>query len=179
MKNFTLFKRSGCPICNGAKKDCRRSNESGMVFCRESTANPSDFIFRGSDKWGFGIWQPSEDAEAFAQKSREERQREQEQRQREQEKRRQQKIATQLPAAERDKYYQKILKFDHLALNQADLAELQRRGFTFQQIEADGYRSVLEWAWVKGSFPSSLPGLLPNQTLNSRPGIILPIRDIE
>jgi hypothetical protein len=177
MKGFTLFKRGECPICNGAKKDCRKSDESGMVFCREVDTNPREFIFRGYDKWGFGIWQSSEAAEAFTQKSREERQREQEQQRIENERRRQQQITNQLPAVERDRSYQKIL--NQLPLNQEDLSELQRRGFTSEQIQADGYRSVEQWQRVDGSFPVNLPGLLGNGSLNSQPGIIFPVRDVE
>ena len=78
MKGFTLLKR-GCPVCDGLKKDCRQSNESGMVFCRQSSANPIGFIFRGLDKWGFSLWQPSEAAQAFAQQSKEQWQQEQQQ----------------------------------------------------------------------------------------------------
>jgi hypothetical protein len=175
MKGFTLFKRGECPICIGARKDCRKSDESGMIFCRESNANPKGFIFRGSDRWGFGLWQPSEAAEAFAQKSSW--QRDQDQRQREQEQRRQQQIAKQLPAVERDKFYQKIL--NQMALGQEELSELQRRGFALEQIQADGYRSVAQWERVNGTFPANLPGLLASGSLNSQPGIIFPIRDVE
>ncbi len=177
MRSFTLFKRGECPICNGARKDCRSSDESGMVFCRESNANPNGFIFRGTDRWGFGMWQPSEAAEAFTQKSREERQREQEQRRIENERRRQQQITNQLPAVERDRFYQKIL--NQLPLRQEELTELQRRGFTSGQIKADGYKSVGQWERVDGSFPSNLPGLLASGSLNTQPGIIFPIRDVK
>lgn len=176
MNGFTLFRRGECLVCGGIRKDCRRSNESGMVFCRESSAKPSGFIFRGLDRWGFGLWQPTGDAESFAQKSREEWQWEQEQRRIENERRRQQQIASQLPAAERDRYYQKLLK--QLSLNQEDLCELQRRGFTLEQIKADGFLSVAQWERVNGSFPSNLPGLLGNGNLNSQPGIIFPVRDV-
>jgi hypothetical protein len=124
--NFTLLKRE-CPVCGGAKKDCRESTTSKMVFCRESTSNPIGFIFRGTDKWGFGMWQPSEEAEAFAQKSREEWQREKEQRRLERERRRQQQIASQLSAVDRHQYYSKLL--DQLPLRELDRADLERRGF--------------------------------------------------
>jgi hypothetical protein len=46
------------------------------------------------------MWQPSEEAEAFAQKSKEEWQREQEQQRLERERRRQQQIASQLSAVD-------------------------------------------------------------------------------
>jgi hypothetical protein len=177
MNGFTPFKRGECPICSGARNDCRQSDESGMVFCRESAANPIGFIFRGLDKWGFGLWQQSEAAEAFAQKSKEEWQQEQEQRRIENEQRRQKQIATQLGAIERDKSYRKLLA--QLPLAQTELSDLENRGFTPEQIKADGYRSVTQWERLSGSFPSNLPGILANGNLNSQPGCIFPIRDVD
>lgn len=177
MKGFTSFKRGECPICSGARNDCRQSNESGMVFCRESSANPTGFIFRGLDKWGFGMWQQSEAAEAFAQKSKEEWQQEQEQRRIENEQRRQKQIASQLGAVDRDKFYRKLLS--QLPVGHTELSDLENRGFTSEQIKADGYRSVRQWQPILGSFPSNLPGVLPNGNLNSQPGCILPIPDVD
>jgi len=171
---FTPLKRK-CPVCSGAKKDCRESTTSKMVFCRESSANPSGYIFRGFDRWGFTMWQPSEEAEAFAQKSKEEWQREQEQQRLERERRWQQQIASQLSAVDRHKSYSKIL--EQLPLREIDRADLERRGFTREQIEADGYRSVEQWQKVSGQFPSNLPGLLSEGRLNSQPGYIFPVRD--
>jgi hypothetical protein len=147
-----------------------------MVFCREDSANPTGFIFRGLDKWGFGLWQPSEAAEAFAQKSKEEWQQEQEQRRIENEQRRQKQIDSQLPAVKRDKFYQKLLA--QLGIKDTELSDLENRGFTSEQIKADGYRSVAQWERLSGSFPSNLPGVLPNGNLNSQPGCIFPIRDV-
>lgn len=176
MNGFTLLKRGECVICNGARKDCRKSNDSGMVFCRESSANPFGYIFRGLDRWGFGLWQPTGDAEAFVEKSKEEWQREQEQRRIENERRRQQQIASQLPAVDRDKYYQKIL--NQLPLTPDSLASLEARGFAPEQIKADGYKSVNQWERVNDNFPSNLPGVLSSGSLNSQPGIIFPVRDV-
>jgi hypothetical protein len=176
MKGFTLLKHGDCPICNGARKDCRESNESGMVFCREASANPTGFIFRGLDKWGFGLWQPSEAAEAFAQKSKEEWQQEQEQRRIENEQRRQKQIASQLSAVDRNKFYRKLLA--QLPVGHTELSDLENRGFTSEQIKADGYRSITQWQKVLGVFPSNLPGVLPNRNLNSQPGCIFPIQDV-
>ena len=176
MNGFSLFKRGECPVCSGAKKGCRESSTSKMVFCRESSANPSGYIFRGCDKWGFGMWQPSEEAEAFAQKSKEEWQREQEQRRLEKERRQKQQIASQLSAGDRHEWYSKLL--DQLRLDKPDRADLERRGFNPSQIEADGYGSVGQWQQVSGQFPSNLPGLLSEGMLNSQPGYIFPVKDV-
>lgn len=176
MSDFISFKRGECPVCSGIKKGCRESTTSKMVFCRSSDANPSGYIFRGFDRWDFGLWQPSEAAEAFAQKSKEEQQQEQQQRRVENEHRRQQQITTQLPAVERDRYYRKIL--EQLPLREGDREDLQNRGFSAEQIKADGYASVEQWQEVLGAFPPNLPGLLSNGKLNSQPGYVFPVEDV-
>jgi hypothetical protein len=91
--------------------------------------------------------------------------------------RRQQQIASQLSAFDRHQYYSKLL--DQLLLSEPDRTNLERRGFTTAQIEADGYRSVGQWQKVSGQFPSNLPGLLSDGRLNSQPGYIFPVEDVD
>jgi hypothetical protein len=60
MSAFTPLKRN-CPVCDGARRDCRRS-----------TANPVDYVFRGLDRQGFGMWAEKMEAEAHSEQQREE-----------------------------------------------------------------------------------------------------------
>jgi len=69
MNNFLPLK-GNCPVCNGARKDCRQSKQTGLVFCRDSEANPPDYIFRDLDKLGFGIWAEKATVEAAFQQQR-------------------------------------------------------------------------------------------------------------
>ena len=180
MSGFNLFKRGQCPICGGASSGCRQSTLTELIFCRDTSANPHGYSYRGDDTWGFGMWQHVDDAEAFSQQAREER----EQRRREflaaEERRRQQQIARQMPAVERDQWYKKLL--DHLVLTEADREKLVNRGFTLEQIAGDGYRSVGKFQRV-GAYPFNLPGILASGFGNSQilnvggDGILCPIRN--
>jgi hypothetical protein len=169
--SFTLLKGS-CPVCNGTRKDCRQSKETGLIFCLDRDVNPDGYVYRGQDSIGFGMWQSHEDAQAFTDEVRADKRCEflaAETR------RKQQQIDSQLSAVERDRCYRQIL-------NQLTLLENHQRhlrcdrGFTNEQIVAHGYRSVSQWQKVLSSFPSNLPGLLPHGSLNvGGNGILCPV----
>ncbi|MBD1929969.1 hypothetical protein H6F74_27630, partial [Trichocoleus sp. FACHB-90] len=71
MSNFLPLK-GNCPVCNGIRKDCRQSKSTGLVHCLNSVANPSNYLFRGTDKLGFGMWAQKAEVEAASQQQREE-----------------------------------------------------------------------------------------------------------
>ncbi|MBW4617213.1 MAG: hypothetical protein KME21_29060 [Desmonostoc vinosum HA7617-LM4] len=173
--SFTLLKGS-CPVCSGTRRDCRQSNQTGLIFCFAHEANPANYIFRGQDKIGFGMWQSSCDAQAFSDEIRAERRREF---LANEAMRKQQQILNQLSSRERDRHYREILS--QLSLSSEHYMHLRNdRGFTSQQIVARGYRSVSQWQKVAGLFPSNLPGLLPYGSLNvGGSGILCPVRDLE
>lgn len=179
MSGFTFFKRGECPVCNGvSRKDCRKSNDTQLIFCRDNSADPTNYVYRGEDVHGFGLWQATVDAEEFGQQAALERERRRCEFLEGQERRRQQRIAQQLPVQERDQWYRKLL--DQLILKDADRQKLLDRGFTPEQIQRDGYRSVEKWQEVHCSFPYNLPGILRqgfgNTTLNiPGDGILCPI----
>lgn len=53
------FKSLGrdCPICQGARRDCRESLSTGYIFCRHPEANPGGlWRYTKPDPHGFGIW---------------------------------------------------------------------------------------------------------------------------
>jgi hypothetical protein len=176
MSGFTLFRRGECPVCNGAARGCRESNSTGLVFCRNISANPPNYLYRGEDSWGFGLWQLSSDADAFSEQAREERQRRRQEFLAAEERRRQEQISRQLPAVERHKWYSKLL--ERLTLASDDQQKLLSRGFTQEQIVIDGYKSVSSWQKVGKDFPANLPGLLPSNALNiAENGIVCPIRN--
>ncbi|SRR5579883_1257467 len=162
-----------CPLCN--KSGCRESISTGLIFCHDPSINPVDYIYRGQDQWGFGMWQSKTDADTFSQQAKDDR----ELRRREflaaEHKRRQQQIDRQMPLSERDRGYKKLLS--QLQLNEGDRQRLLARGFNDEQIIADGYRSVVAWQKVQG-LSLSLPGVLPSGSLNiAANGILCPIKD--
>ena len=83
---FITYSRRGekCPVCQNLKrKDCRQNTNNGMAHCRDLSASPIDWIFRGNDKRGFGMWQHQSEAKAWSKlKSEERRQRRLEERDR-------------------------------------------------------------------------------------------------
>ena len=76
--SWKRFTRGDCPVCNGARKDCRQNNFNNLVHCRDREANPVDWAFLKSDILGFGIWAYKPDKEAWDEQRREEWRRQQE-----------------------------------------------------------------------------------------------------
>lgn len=176
MSGFTFFKRGECPVCEGSSRSCRESNSTGLVFCRDSGANPSNYLYRGEDAHGFGLWQSTDDADAFTSKSTESREQQRREFLESQEQRRREQIARQMSESERDRWYRQLLA--ELNLTESDRQKLLERGLTSEQIASDGYKSVKSWQKLSNSFPLNLPGILSNGVLNvSSDGILCPIRN--
>lgn len=136
MSGFTHFKRGECPICNGASKNCRQSQSTGLIFCRDTSANPTGYIYRGDDVHGFGMWQASSDAEAFTSQAKQERDQQQREFLEALLRRQQQQIKQQMPAFLRDKHYRRLLS--QLVLTDVDREKLLARGLKYEQIIRDG-----------------------------------------
>ncbi|UJB73159.1 hypothetical protein HRE53_30935 (plasmid) [Acaryochloris sp. 'Moss Beach'] len=87
--------------------------------------------------------------------------------------------AQSLPAPERDRLYRQLL--GQLTLHPADRADLYRRGFTDDQIEDWGVKSVEQWQQLSPELPHTLPGVnLDGKSLNTpRPGYLCPIMDAD
>ena len=53
---FRTLGRS-CPICQGARRDCRQSLSTEIIFCRHTEANPGgQWRYIKDDQHGFGMW---------------------------------------------------------------------------------------------------------------------------
>ncbi|MEH2466398.1 P-loop NTPase fold protein [Nostoc sp.] len=172
---FTLLK--GDCICEDGCKDSRKSQKTGLIFCRKAV-NPTDYIYRGQDRHGFGMWQAVEDAQAFSSQASEEREQKKRESLEVQERRRREQIQRQMSDFERNRWYQQLL--DQLVLTDADREKLLARGFTREQIITDGYKSVTAWQKIGKRFPPNLPGILTNGILNvPGDGILCPIRNLD
>ena len=167
-----------CPICNGARRDCRESIESKLVFCHDEQAAPAGYVYLKSDGWGFGIWQRVEDATRQQSSPSYERERQAEALRLKREREYQEKIASQLSPEERDRFARLLL--DELTLDPQDLSDLVQRGLTLSQIEADGYRSVESWQRVSAALPPNFPGVNRFGNLAvKQAGYLCPVRDVE
>jgi len=175
MSAFKSLKRD-CPVCNGARKDCRQNTLTNLIHCRHSDANPVDYVFRGLDKIGFGIWAEKRELEAA---STEQREKWRQQRSLEKQQRLQaeaKRNAEALPAVERDRYYRQLL--NQLTLNPIDKTDLLRRGISEEQIKSWNIKSIERWQKLDSPLPSELPGVsLDGRSLsNYHTGYIVPIQ---
>ncbi len=54
---FQSLKRGPCPICNGSRKDCRKSTRTGLIHCRDDdAASVTGWRFIKQDALGFNMW---------------------------------------------------------------------------------------------------------------------------
>ena len=63
--SWNYYKRRDCPVCNGTRKDCRQNSKTGLIHCRDVEAEPKNYIFRGYDSLGFGMWADKVEVEAW------------------------------------------------------------------------------------------------------------------
>jgi hypothetical protein len=83
-----------------------------------------------------------------------------------------------LSAAERDKQYTRLLS--ELTLHPDDRADLLRRGFTHEQIELAGFKSIQRYHQLQSQFNELLPGISRGNRLVIRDeGYLCPIRNAE
>ena len=125
--------QGNCPICQGLRKDCRRSNITNLIFCRDSSASPAGYIFRGIDSHGFGYWQSLQDAEEFKSQSKDELQRWQRENLAAKQ-RRQEEFKKLLPTSERNKHYRRVINNLELSSNHINALK-QERGLSPQEID--------------------------------------------
>lgn len=156
MSGFTLLKRD-CPICNGERADCRQSQLTDLIHCRDSQAASTEYVFRGLDSLGFGMWAMQTEATDISVAQREEWRR-----QKELEKQRRLKAEAQqrsqlLSEPERDRNIRKLL--DQLGLDQLHRQDLQRRGLSDEQIKAGQFRSVGPWQKLEQEISHRLAGV--------------------
>jgi hypothetical protein len=50
------YLKRNCPICNGARSDCRENTQSYLIHCRHEVTAAPGYQCVGEDKWGFFLW---------------------------------------------------------------------------------------------------------------------------
>ena len=127
--SWKRFYRRECPVCGGTRKDCRQSKTTGLIHCRELEAHPPNFILRGYDALGFGMWADQVDAEAWSEEKRQE-WAEIRIRERRLEQARRMRL---LSESERDRIMRSLL--EQLSLSEQHRNHLRERGLSDEQIE--------------------------------------------
>jgi hypothetical protein len=104
-----------------------------------------------------------------------ENQRRQQQKAKEDEQRRRRSLS----AVERDEQYRALLA--ELTLHPDDRADLVRRGFSHEQIELSGFRSVERYQKLQNQFSDLLPGVASGgkRLIGRDEGYLCPVRDID
>ena len=174
MSNFLRLK-GNCPVCNGARKDCRQSKLTGLVHCLHSEANPPDYIFFSLDKQGFGMWAEKAAAEAASQQQREEwRQQRQLERQQRLDAERHQRSQL-LSEPDRDREIRKLLA--QLDLWPRHRENLRQRGLSDEQIQVGMFRSVGQRQKLETEISHRLAGVnIDGRSLtNYQAGLLCPI----
>ena len=173
--SWKRFTHGDCPVCNGARRDCRQNNFNNLVHCRDREANPVDWAFLKSDILGFGLWAYKPDTEAWNEEKREEWRRQQELERERAEKREQKRRKQSLSALERDGEIRTLLS--QLSLSERDRQRLKNRGLTDKQIQANQYRSVKQWQKLEQAISPRLAGTnyQGNKLNNPCAGILCPI----
>ena len=154
LSNWIRFKRSDCPVCQGAKKDCRQNNKTSLIHCRDTSANPIDYVFRGQDALGFGMWAYKSDAQQWNQERREQWQRE---RQADQNRRLAHHAKTALPVEDLDIAIRKLARY--LGLTSEHRQQLRDRGLNDDQINQGLFFSIAENQEIPPGIPPNCPGV--------------------
>lgn len=175
--DWIRYNRRNCPVCNGARNDCRQNQTTLLVHCREENANPLNWIFRGQDAWGFNMWAYAPDVEAQKTENRAEWQQLQETQRKIRSHKLREKQARSLTDKEKDRLIKQILS--QLSLSKKHRQNLRDRGLTNEQIDSACYRSVGKWQKLAISVDDNLAGvrLGGESLLTPDSGILCPIRN--
>lgn len=168
---FTLLKGS-CPVCNGARKDCRQSRSSNLIFCRHPDANPIGFKFIKEDVHGlFGVW-----AEAKADECSQEQREEYQRRKRERERFEQQQLSDTLSIPDRNRAIKKLHKY--LGLGSKHRENLRDRSLSDAQIEAGYFFTIYPDQELPPGIPANLPGVIRGKLATKVSGFACPAFDV-
>ena len=162
------LKKGDCPVCGQKGEEhsnnCQRSHTiSGLVLCRASqvdpTIQPMGYKYLGETQCGtWAKW--IEVNEHYKEQWTEEQQQRQRQEQLQREEAR--RAARSLSAEERHRWYSQILA--ELPVNQDLLNDWDNRGFTAEEREASGFKSVIQGQKLKTPVDPRLPGSSPDGT---------------
>jgi hypothetical protein len=170
--------KTNCPICSGARRDCRQNRQTDLIHCRHDVIGaPPGFRFIGVDSIGFNMWAADDGRERDWSKWEVQRQ----QRVAERERRLTadaERYAQSLDADERDRNIKRI--HAQLGLSTQHRRNLQDRGLTDAQIEAGKFFSITPWQEVTAINPR-LAGvdLYGRKLLIGQSGFACPVYDVQ
>ncbi len=170
MTSWKRFTRRDCPVCYGARRDCRQNLSNNLIHCRHAEANPSDYVYRGQDSLGFGLWAYKPDADKW----NEEKRLEWQERVRARKEADKAKHRQSLSDKERNQEVKGV--FNQLYLSESDRDLLKSRKYLPEEFILNCV-SVKRWQPLREAVNPALPGISPNgrQLNNPIDGILIPI----
>ena len=184
MSKFIPSRKSQpCEICGDTSGKCRTHRDGEILLCMTFSGSRFGEIQNGykcikEDKGkGWTTWKIDNTQEWTEQQRSEWRQR-LEARRRQQAKKDEARANLALSEQQKHEQYSRLLA--ELTLHPDDRADLVRRGFTNEQIELSGFKSVNNWQSLQGKYSNLLPGVSQNNRfLLTGAGYLCPIRNTE
>ena len=176
-------KHHPCEICGDTSGKCRTHRDGEILLCM--TFSDSKFgeiqngykCIKGDKGKGWSTWKIDNTQEWSEQQRREWKQRLESSKQR-QTSEDEARASKALEEKQKHEEYSKMLA--ELDLHPTDEADLTRRGFTREQIELSGFKSVENWQLLKGKHSHLLPGMgVGGKRLLTNKGYLCPIRNTQ
>ena len=184
MSKFIPSKKSQpCEICGDTSGKCRTHRDGEILLCMSFSGSKFGEIQNGykcikQDKGkGWSTWK-IDNTQEWTEQQRQEWKQRQEARRRQQAKEDEARASKALSEQEKHEQYSRLLA--ELTLHPDDRADLIRRGFTNEQIELSGFKSVENWQVLQDKYSSLLPGVSQNgRFLLTGTGYLCPVRNAE
>lgn len=177
-------KHNHCPICEDTSGKCRQGREDQDYWLCMSFAD----IQKGQIHNGFKcightrdrLWGQFklDNSQEWSEQQRQDWQRENQRRQNEQASENEQRRRRSLTAEQRHEQYSRLL--NELTLHPDDRADLVRRGFTHEQIELSGFKSIGRYQQLQSRYSDLLPGISRgNRLIIADDGYLCPVRNAD
>jgi len=155
MVSVWRYLKRNCPICSGARRDCRENTQNNLIHCRHDVGEVPGYKEVGVDKHGFFMWAVDDGNTGQEENELKRRSRVALKQRRLQQER--DRLSQLLSPKKRDIQIRKLLA--QLGLKAAHRADLQRRGLTDSKIEAGLFRSVEPWQKLDEEVSHRLAGV--------------------
>ena len=172
-------KGNPCPVCDKDDASCRYNpQEPDFILCHTYVdahlgEKVNCYVCVKTSNGHTASFKP-DNTEEWTEERKREWEALQEQRRHKAKQNEEQKLQRALGAGDRHKFYSELL--DELTLTPETLADLQRRGFTREEIERSGFKSVNRNQKLSQRYPDNLPGTREN-SLVAGDGYLQSVKD--
>ena len=184
MSNFTPTRKTDpCPICSDVSGKCRSHQDGEIFLCMiyfdsrlGESVNQHKCIKENQGK-GWSTWKIDNSAE-WTEEQRLQWHLHNQQRKARLESEESQRKATALSIKEKDEQYRKLLA--ELTLDDEGRKDLKNRGFTNQQIDLCGFKSVKQWQKLRVQYSHLLPGInISGDRVLIQEGYLIPVKNAD